>query len=347
VGEGVKQKVDYATEKLISWVEDIKDKNGSSAAALYILKDDQVVAEHYSGRHSHEKGAREVRSDSQFNVASARKSYLGLSVAFALHDKYIESLDDPISIYMPELETELVKDVTIRHLVTHSHGLDIDEKGHWFREFRAGTDWAYRNIGVEIMTELVHRLYGKGFPQLLEERVFSRIGLKDTGWKTEPKESLVNIIGEVTELPLSGLGTTNDGKEKNLFVTAREFALWGQLHLNMGKMNGEQVVPSEVIEISTSIQNEAYSDSTLPDNGLFWYVQGLPKLKSEIGERVPHESYQILGVTGPTLLVIPALNVVVVKMYNKRYNYGGKDYLHYLREFSNKVSDLFNSRLKT
>ncbi|MFI8687144.1 serine hydrolase domain-containing protein [Rossellomorea sp. NPDC077527] len=330
-------------EELIYWVEDIKDKNGSSAAALYIIKDNQVVMEHYSGRHSHEENARHVQADSRFNVASARKSYLGLAAAYALYDRYIESLDDPITRYMTDLDSKLFKDTTIRHLLTHSHGLDVDEHGHCFREFRTGTSWAYRNIGVDIMTKLIANLYGKGFPQLLEERVFSKLGLEQTGWVTEKDENLVNIIGEVNEPPLSGLGTTNDGTEKNLFVSPCEFALWGLLHLQKGRIDGEQIVPAEVIERSTSIQNGRYADSSLPDNGFFWYVQGTPRMKSEIGDRVPRGSYQILGVTGPTLLIIPSLNVVVAKMYNKRYNYGGKDYLYFLREFSNKVSDLFSS----
>ncbi|MFP3472165.1 serine hydrolase domain-containing protein, partial [Micrococcus sp. SIMBA_144] len=84
-------------------------------------------------------------ADSQFNVASARKSYLALAISIALYDKHIHTLDDPILKYMPELDTNLVKDVTIRHLVTHSHGLDVDIHEHLFREFKAGTYWAYRN----------------------------------------------------------------------------------------------------------------------------------------------------------------------------------------------------------
>lgn len=51
----MKQPVQEPLKKLITWVEGIKHKNGSSAASLYIIKDDQVVLEHYSGRHSHEK----------------------------------------------------------------------------------------------------------------------------------------------------------------------------------------------------------------------------------------------------------------------------------------------------
>jgi hypothetical protein len=101
------------------------------------------------------------------------------------------------------------------------------------------------------------------------------------------------------------------------------------------------LVAEEVIKLATQVQNPPYKNKDLPQNGLFWYVQGTPARRSEIGERVPKESYQILGINGPTLLVIPEYNVVVAKMYNKRYNYGGANYLYYLREFSNLVADIW------
>ena len=42
----------YTYDKLISWVENIKEKNHSSATALCIIKDNKIVLEHYSGYHS-------------------------------------------------------------------------------------------------------------------------------------------------------------------------------------------------------------------------------------------------------------------------------------------------------
>lgn len=90
------------------------------------------------------------------------------------------------------------------------------------------------------------------------------------------------------------------------------------------------------------MQNPSYENTNLPQNGLFWFVQHALAQQSELGERVPKGSYQILGITGPTILVIPKYNVVVSKMYNKRYNYGGNNYLYYLREFSNLVADTFS-----
>lgn len=82
-GEKYLEKLD----KLITWVENIKEKNGSSASALYIIKDNQVILEHYNGYHANSDKAPPITASSRFNVASARKSYLGLAVAFALYDR--------------------------------------------------------------------------------------------------------------------------------------------------------------------------------------------------------------------------------------------------------------------
>lgn len=333
----------YTYDKLISWVESIKNKNDSSATALCIIKDNKIVLEHYSGYHSNTSTSKKVTASSQFNVASARKSYLGFMVAYALYDGKINSIDDEAIKYFKDFDPTLLDKTTIRHLVTHSHGLGETDDGTIFREFQAGQDWAYRDINVRMVTHLIYRLYNKSFPELLKERVFTPANFQETGWRIQQNENLVNVVNNPNEDAISEVGTVNDGTEKNLFVSAREFAYWGNLHLNQGIINGKQVVPKEVIKIATSLQSPAYKNNELPQNGLFWFVQNEPKQLSELGERVPKGSYQILGITGPTILVIPEYNVVVAKMYNKRYNYGGDNYLYYLREFSNLVADTFTS----
>ncbi|MCU5682700.1 beta-lactamase family protein [Bacillus wiedmannii] len=333
----------YTYDKLISWVENIKEENHSSATALCIIKDNKIVLEHYSGHHSNTSISKKVTASSQFNVASARKSYLGLMVAFALYEGKINSIDDEAIQYLKDFDPVSLGKTTIRHLVTHSHGLGETHDGTIFREFEPGQAWAYRDVNVRMITRLIYQLFSKSFPELLKERVFDLANFKETGWRIQEDENLVKVVNNPSEDATSEIGTVNDGTEKNLFVSAREFAYWGNLHLNQGMINGKQIVPKEVIKIATSLQSPTFANKELPQNGLFWFVQNEPTLLSELGERVPKGSYQILGITGPTLLVIPEYNVVVAKMYNKRYNYGGDNYLYYLREFSNLVADTFRN----
>ena len=51
------------------------------------MKDNKIVLEHYSGYHSNTSTSKKVTASSQFNVASARKSYLGLMIAYALYEE--------------------------------------------------------------------------------------------------------------------------------------------------------------------------------------------------------------------------------------------------------------------
>lgn len=89
---------------MTSWVENIKEKNHSSATALCIIKNNKVVLEHYSGYHSNTATNKKVTASSQFNVASARKSYLGLMIAYALYEGKINSIDDEAIKYFKDFD---------------------------------------------------------------------------------------------------------------------------------------------------------------------------------------------------------------------------------------------------
>ncbi|MYL47817.1 serine hydrolase [Virgibacillus halodenitrificans] len=329
-------------EKIISWVEEIKERNHSSGAGLLILKNNEIVLEHYSGYQSNTINAVPINVNSRFNVASARKSYLGLCLAFAIYEGKIHSVEDYASKYFEDIDPEILGKTTIRHMVTHTHGLDENHRGEIIREFKPGENWAYRGINIKLMTQLIQKLYGVPFPELLYERVFSPMGLVRTKWETKDNDELVRVIIDPKSNGEDASGSSDDGMESNLFVSTREFASWGSLFLNKGVFNGKQIVPKEVIEIAIRKHTLKDLEKDLPRNGMFWFVQDIPREMSELGNRVPSGSYQILGVTGPTLLVIPKYDLVVAKMYNKRYNYGNDNYLYYLKEFSNIVADTFN-----
>lgn len=88
--------------------------------------------------------------------------------------------------------------------------------------------------------------------------------MKETAWHIKENDALVK---EITNPNVEGsykLGRFNDGTESNLHTTAREFAQWGNLHLNKGLMNGKRIVPQEVIEIAAQIQSPNYKNNKLP-----------------------------------------------------------------------------------
>jgi len=135
------------------------------------------------------------------------------------------------------------------------------------------------------------------------------------------------------------LDSSSDGSQGNLFVSARELAYWGYLHLKHGRVNGKCVVSEEVIRTAVSLQTPEALPAGLPRNGCFWFVKRGESSQCSMGTAVPVGSMEIVGFYGPIVLIVPELDLVVVRMANTVGNYADEhgSYNDYLKEFSNKA----------
>ncbi|WP_165971914.1 serine hydrolase domain-containing protein [Paenibacillus piri] len=324
-------------DRLMFYVERINELNGASACALFVIQKDRIVAEYYSGAHSFEKSARHIQADSQFNVASVRKSYLGLATAWALHLGKIASLDDPILNYLQVSDGEKAActGITIRNLLTHTHGL-YEQDGQLARSFAPGTDWHYNNAGIGLLQSLVSSALQYPYFHLLREQIFEPLGWKETGYRSIASDQLVPVIRD--KQAHVRIRPTTDGSQGNLFVSARELAYWGYLHLKSGSINGKQIVPESVIRTAVSVQAPLQLPAGLPRNGCLWFVKDGESSQCPIGSEIPRHSYEIVGLYGPLLLVVPELELVVVRMSNQEkgnYAENERGYNDYLQEFGN------------
>ncbi|WP_216827600.1 serine hydrolase domain-containing protein [Alkalihalobacterium elongatum] len=313
------------TQKAVSW----------SGSACIVIHKGNLVTEQYWGNHSLDLSARPIQADSQFHVASVRKSYIGFAVAYAVYKGYISSIDDLVTAYVNDLDRNVLEGTTIRHLLTHAHGLHMKE-GSLFREFPAGTNWAYRMIGIDLLAAVIKGTTGQTIAGILQNEVFEPIGFRETGWYAKSNEKLVDVIRD----PYDRNWVTSEstaGDKMNMYVSTRDLAYWGYLHLKMGEINGEQKVAKEIIELATALQSPRLVDQDLPQNGFLWFVKDLPALQSEIGPLISKGAYQILGYTNVALLVIPKHDIVVVRMLNSFGSPKGYDYLADIRNFGDTV----------
>ncbi|MGG1661120.1 serine hydrolase domain-containing protein [Brevibacillus sp. NRS-1366] len=306
-----------------------------TGAAFLVIQNNAIVCEQYWGRQGADANARVVQPDTQFHVASVRKSYIGFAVAYAVYHGHIDSIDDPVTKYLPMLDSLLMNGTTIRHLLTHTHGLHMRED-RIYREFAPGTSWSYRGVGIEMLARIVEKTTGKTIAQILFEQVFQPLGFTQSGWYGNMNEKLVDVIRLSTDTSWRTSESTA-GDQMNMYVSTRELAYWGYLHLKRGMIAGKQVVEKEIIDLATSLQSPALNDKDLPQNGFLWFVKDLPAKQTEIGDRVPKGSYQILGYTGVTLLVIPKHDLVAVRMFNSFGSPPGYDYLTDVRGFGDRI----------
>ncbi|WP_298469122.1 serine hydrolase domain-containing protein [uncultured Psychrobacillus sp.] len=307
----------------------------ATGAAVIVIHKDEIVAERYWGTQSSRPEAREVQEDTQFHVASVRKSYIGFAVAYAVHHGYIDSIDDEVTKYIADLEEEVFRGTTIRHLLTHTHGL-TELEGKVIREFLPGESWAYRQVNINLLTQIVKVTTGQTVADLLKEKVFLPLGLKESNWYTEIHPNLADVIdpsGQPKEIPTSSA----EGDQTNMFTSTRDLAYWGYLHLKQGYIDNEQIIPQEIIQLSTSLISPNTIDKDLPQHGFLWFVKDLPASKTELGELVPRGSYQILGFTGVAVLVVPEHEIVAVRMVNSYGSPENHDFLADIRTFGDSV----------
>ncbi|CDO02971.1 Putative penicillin-binding protein PbpX [Oceanobacillus picturae] len=322
-------------EDVYTHVKESAEKLGSSGAALFITHNDKIVTESYFGKQSNTKHARDVKADTQFHIASVRKSYIGFAAAYAIHNGYF-SVDDPIRGFVEDSYLSAYEEVTIRHLLTHTHGL-IKADGKLVSEYKPGESWAYRGPSIELLTRIIKKTTGKSVADIVKEHVIEPFGFKSTEWlkMSQPHSKIANTIRDKDNIFWTETDVV-DGSGMNMYVSAKDLAFWGYLHLTEGKWGGKQIIPREIIQMATSIQTP---DPSLPihKNGFLWFVKDTNHTFNQIGDIVPKGSYQLLGYTNVALLIIPEENVVAVRMFNRFGSTEGYDYLQDIRSFGDTV----------
>ncbi|WP_227522040.1 serine hydrolase domain-containing protein [Bacillus solitudinis] len=330
-------KNDYTNlfEDVHTHVKESAEKMGSSGDALFIIHNDKIVTESYFGKQSNASHARDVKADTQFHIASVRKAYIGFAAAYAIYHGYF-SIDDPIRWFVEDSHLSAYEGVTIRHLITHTHGLKIAD-GKLISEYKPGELWAYRGPSIELLTTIIKKTTGQSVADIVKEQVIDPVGLQSTEWikMSQPHSKIANTIRDADNLFWTETDVV-DGSGMNMYVSAQELALWGYLHLTEGKWGGKQLIPREIIQMATSIQTP---NPRLPihKNGFLWFVKDTNHTFNQIGDTLPKGSYQLLGYTNVALLVIPEENVVAVRMFNYYGSPEGYDYLNDIRSFGDTV----------
>src|SRR5690606_28355701 len=103
--------------------------------SLLVARNGRLVGERYfNGAHR----------DTRFNVKSASKSILSALVGIAVHDGLLR-LDQPALDFFPEFaagELDLGKrDITVRHLVSMTSGLESTSFGSAYGRWVGSPDW--------------------------------------------------------------------------------------------------------------------------------------------------------------------------------------------------------------
>ena len=93
-------------------VAELMDRN--TIAGLLIIRDGSIVLERYGLG---------LKASDRWSTMSMVKSMSAVLVGAAIADGFLDSVDDPIAVHLPQLSASAYADVTIRHLLTMSSGV--------------------------------------------------------------------------------------------------------------------------------------------------------------------------------------------------------------------------------
>ena len=273
--------------------------------AYVIIKDSTLLFEQYWEDYSPE---------SHSNSFSMAKSIVSLAIGAAIDDGFIKDVDQPVSDFFPEFQGYNGKPLTLRHLLTMSAGVDFNEA--YSSPFSPTTKLYYGDdlqqiaLGMkEIEEPGVNFIYQSGVTQLLAFIVEKATGENISSYVSRKFWTPMNA----EEDALWSLDK-KDGIEKAYCCfnsNARDFARFGQLILNKGEWNGEQLISSSYLKEATtpdtSLLFKEYNETNHCYGFQFWHL-------TYNGMEIPY----MRGILGQYIFIIPNLNAVVVRLGHKR-----------------------------
>jgi dipeptidyl aminopeptidase/acylaminoacyl peptidase/CubicO group peptidase (beta-lactamase class C family) len=269
---------------------------GASLGILRVTpgRADELVTAAYG--YANEPARVTATTDTVFQIGSISKVWTA-TVAMQLADEGLLDLDAPVIEVLPELlltDTEVAKTVTMRHLLTHTSGIDGDvftdtgrgddcvEKyvgllGEVAQNHPLGATWSYCNSGFVLAGRVIEKLTGLSWDAALRQKLFAPLGLTHT--VTLPEEALlfraaaghVEVAGERQIAPVWAL-PRSVGPAGLICSTPADVLAFARMHLSGGlAADGTRLLSQASTEAMASFQAEVPDKYVLGDSwGIGW-----------------------------------------------------------------------------
>ena len=282
----------------------------TDTTSFIIIKNDKIIYEKYFNDYSRES------INTSFSVA---KSFVSFLIGKAIEDGYIESIEEPITNYIPELSNKGFEEISIEHLLKMSSGIRYNEGQLLFGDDaktyyspnlkrlaleetklvdRPGEKFLYNNYNPLLLGIILERSTQKSVSEYLQETLWKPVGMEFSAtWSIDNKKHGFEKM------------------ESGINARAIDFARFGKLYLNNGNWNGEQIISSQWVSDSTKRKenlNDSYYSYT--DWDFFNRDQGYYKYMWLGYDREGGEyDFFAHGKYGQVIYVSPKYNVVIVR----------------------------------
>lgn len=315
-------------------IDDFLDQGAFPGAVVAVGYRGELVHARAFGKLSYDD-AQPVSLDTRYDLASLTKVIATTTMAMILVDEERLRLDHPVQAFLPRFVGDGKHAVTVRHLLTHSSGVDwwaplyqeMQGKADYLARIQAmdlvyepGTKMQYSDLGVILLGEILERVAGEPIDAFVGRRVFGPLGMPDTGFRSD--RAAWSRIAPTEDDPWRGRVLQGEVHDENafalggvaphagLFGTATDLARFAQMILNGGILEHQRIVSRETVAAFT--RRAGIADST---RALGWDTKS--EQGSSAGTRFSPDAFGHTGYTGTSLWIDPQRQLFVILLTNR------------------------------
>ena len=270
-------------------IDYIKEPSLNTQAAI-LIKGNNIIAEYY---------AEGYNKDDLVTSWSVAKSFSSTLMGIAIDEGYINSVDDSISLYLPEWKTKPQENISLKYLLGMRSGMDDHPGlGVYFqgdmvsysldREIsrEPGITFSYSNEDSMLFSRIIENATGLDFQEYADTRLFDKLDIKETWW-TDKSGNTLTYAG--------------------LDMTPREFAKFGLMIAQEGKWIDEQIVSQSWIkEATTEFDN-------LASYGYQWWTSTISESGLGSARQDDYPFFSALGLDGQYIYIWPEKDLVLAR----------------------------------
>ena len=262
--------------------------------AAILVQGNYIIAEYYGEGYD---------KSSLVTSWSVAKSFASTLIGIAIDEGYINSINDPITDYLPEWKGKDQDNILLKHLLAMQSGMDDHPlagvvfstnmvKYSLDRDVLRPpeTAFSYSNEDSMLLGEILENATGFSVQDYADKKLFNILEIEDKWW-TDQAGNTVTYAG--------------------LDMNPRDFAKFGLMVAQDGKWENKEVVSSEWLKSATNNYND------LAAYGFQWWTSNSPDGKE-------YNFFSAKGLDGQLIYVWPEIDLVFVR-FTKYQHVGDKE----------------------
>lgn len=269
--------------------EALRNLKNTSILSLLIIRNGKIVYQKFYG------------ANGRNNIYSVSKSIMSALIGIAIHEGFVQSVDDPVETYLPDcfinISDERWRKITIRHLLTMTPGFCESSDGwmsseDWIKtilsfplKYEPGEKFQYANSASHLLSVILTKASGMNTKDFANKYLFEPLGIVSPQWTSDPGGYYLGF--------------------SNIYLSTNDLAKFGWLYCSMGKWEGVQLVPEEWVRESTTVRYDFKKERNKEYEigyGYKWWIDG----------RHGYHVYSARGFGGQSVSVVPDLGLEVV-----------------------------------